>query len=99
IQFCPYDEVDAELETFCERFNLLAQPDMDPFAAAAWISHVFVTIHPFEDGNGRISRILASIPLVRRGYPPLNIPSFLRDSYHIVLNDVCFLSSPPSPQH
>ena len=22
--------------------------DVDPFAAAAWISHVFVTIHPFE---------------------------------------------------
>ncbi|KAF8727159.1 hypothetical protein AX14_007557 [Amanita brunnescens Koide BX004] len=49
IQFCPYDEVDAELSVFCERFNqLIRQADMDPFAAAAWISHVFVTIHPFE---------------------------------------------------
>jgi len=42
IQFCPYDEVDAELNTFCERFNALLQiVVMDPFAAAAWISHVF----------------------------------------------------------
>lgn len=67
IQFCPCDEVDAELKMFCERFNvsiqsglpfdrcshptwqqLIQQADMDPFAAAAWISHVFVTIHPFE---------------------------------------------------
>ncbi|KAF8194656.1 hypothetical protein BJ912DRAFT_901192 [Pholiota molesta] len=50
IQFCPYDEVDEELETFCERFNeLVGQTDSrDPFASAAWIHHIFITIHPFE---------------------------------------------------
>ncbi|KIM37854.1 hypothetical protein M413DRAFT_76580, partial [Hebeloma cylindrosporum] len=49
IQFCPSDEVEAELATFCKRFNdLVQQPDVDPFASAAWISHVFITIHPFE---------------------------------------------------
>ena len=67
IQFCPWDQVDAELKVFCERFNvssemtmllfhvlisdqqiLINDKNMDPFAAAAWISHVFVTIHPFE---------------------------------------------------
>ncbi|EDR13975.1 uncharacterized protein LACBIDRAFT_321696 [Laccaria bicolor S238N-H82] len=49
IQFCPYDEVEADLITFCKRFNeLVRQADMDPFASAAWISHVFLTIHPFE---------------------------------------------------
>ncbi|KAF8073638.1 hypothetical protein FPV67DRAFT_757692 [Lyophyllum atratum] len=49
IQFCPSDEVEAELNMFCKRFNeLVQQADMDPFASAAWISHVFLTIHPFE---------------------------------------------------
>ncbi|KAF8810803.1 hypothetical protein BYT27DRAFT_7185462 [Phlegmacium glaucopus] len=49
IQFCPSDEVDAELNTFCRRFNeLVQQADKDPFASAAWISHVLLTIHPFE---------------------------------------------------
>ncbi|KJA15004.1 hypothetical protein HYPSUDRAFT_208232 [Hypholoma sublateritium FD-334 SS-4] len=41
VQFCPYDEIDSELRTFCERFNeLIRQADRDPFASAAWISRV-----------------------------------------------------------
>jgi len=28
--------------------ELVQQADMDPFAFSAWISHVFLTIHPFE---------------------------------------------------
>ncbi|KAF8194652.1 fido domain-containing protein [Pholiota molesta] len=90
IQFCPYDEVDEELETFCERFNeLIGQTDsMDPFASAAWISHVFVTIHPFEDGNGRLSRILSSIPLLKSGLPLLCVPAFFKSSYHNILNSI-----------
>ncbi|KAF8194657.1 fido domain-containing protein [Pholiota molesta] len=90
IQFCPYDEVNAELTAFCERFNQLIyqRADIDPFAAAAWISHVFVAIHPFEDGNGRMSRILASIPLLRSKLPPLCVPSFYRNPYYTALNNI-----------
>lgn len=89
IQFCPYDEVEADLITFCKRFNeLVRQADMDPFASAAWISHVFLTIHPFEDGNGRLSRILASIPLLKNGLPPLCIPAFYKLAYNLLLNNM-----------
>jgi len=87
IQFCPSDEVAAELNTFCKRFNeLIQQVDMDPFASAARISHVLLTIHPFEDGNGRLSRILASIPLLKNGLPPLCIPAFYKPAYNLLLN-------------
>lgn len=87
IQFCPADEVNAELNTFCKRFNeLIQQVDMDPFASAARISHVLLTIHPFEDGNGRLSRILASIPLLKNGLPPLCIPAFYKPAYNLLLN-------------
>ncbi|KAL0581543.1 hypothetical protein V5O48_000472 [Marasmius crinis-equi] len=49
VQFCPFDSVDEELGRFCGKFNeLVNAADMDPFAAAAWISHVFLAIHPFE---------------------------------------------------
>ncbi|EJF65537.1 hypothetical protein DICSQDRAFT_152704 [Dichomitus squalens LYAD-421 SS1] len=89
VQFCPYYEVNQELNGFCARFNeLLRLPDMDPFAAASWISHVFISIHPFEDGNGRLSRILACIPLLKARLPPICIPVALKTAYFDDLNHV-----------
>lgn len=41
----------------------------------------FVHVHPFWDGNGRIARLLANIPLLRAGLPPLTIPQGDRRQY------------------
>ncbi|KAH8082454.1 fido domain-containing protein [Cristinia sonorae] len=89
IQFCPYDSVTKELMWFCGQFNvLLSRPNVDPFAACAWIHHVFVTIHPFQDGNGRLARIIGSIPLLRAGLPPLSIPNTHKLNYLDALNRI-----------
>jgi Fic family protein len=42
-------------------------PLLTATAIHAWLAHV----HPFEDGNGRIARILANVELARHNYPPL----------------------------
>jgi Fic family protein len=42
-------------------------PLLTATAIHAWLAHV----HPFEDGNGRIARILANVELARHSYPPL----------------------------
>lgn len=34
----------------------------------------FVRIHPFFDGNGRVARLVANIPVLRAGYPPITVP-------------------------
>jgi Fic family protein len=53
----------GEMKTFIDWFN--AQQDLDPVLKAA-IAHLwFVTIHPFEDGNGRIARAIADMALAR----------------------------------
>lgn len=55
--------LDQEINTFIAWFNREAQ--MDPVIKAA-IAHLwFVTIHPFDDGNGRIARAIADMQLAR----------------------------------
>ncbi len=44
-----------------------------------------VHVHPFWDGNGRIARLLANIPLLRAGLPPLIIPQDERRTYIQIL--------------
>jgi Fic family protein len=42
-------------------------PVLQAAVAHAWLTH----IHPFEDGNGRMARLLANLVLARAGYPPV----------------------------
>lgn len=60
----PADRVEAEMQAFLAWFNNDALA-MDPVVKAA-VAHIwFVTIHPFEDGNGRIGRALIDLALAR----------------------------------
>ncbi|MFH1127100.1 MAG: Fic family protein [archaeon] len=52
---------------------------------AALVHHKFVTIHPFGDGNGRISRLMMNFVLKKKDYPLLNIPYEKRSSYYNAL--------------
>jgi Fic family protein len=47
----------------------------------AWAHLSFVRIHPFFDGNGRIARLVANLPLLKQGWPPLLIPVERRAEY------------------
>ncbi len=59
----PAGRVEAEMKAFLAWFN--AAPDTDPVLKAG-IAHLwFVTIHPFEDGNGRVARAIADMALAR----------------------------------
>lgn len=47
--------------------------DINPILLAAEFHYRFIRIHPFDDGNGRMARILMNFILIHFGYPPLII--------------------------
>ena len=47
----------------------------------------FVRIHPFWDGNGRMARLIANIPVIKAGYPPIIIPKGRRQEYIEALSE------------
>jgi Fic family protein len=55
---------------------------------AAWLHHRFVQIHPFQDGNGRVARALASLLYIRAGYFPPAVTLASRPTYFDALNKV-----------
>ena len=57
------DRLESEMSQFTEWFN--KPPSMDPVLKAGIAHFWFVTIHPFEDGNGRIARAIADMSLAR----------------------------------
>ena len=59
----PAERVAAEMEAFLDWFD--APADIDPVLKAAKAHLWFVTIHPFDDGNGRIARAIADLALTR----------------------------------
>ena len=63
------------------------RPDDAGEAAPAYarIHAGFVSIHPFRDGNGRLARLIANVPLLNAGLPPLVIPKEERRVYNDTL--------------
>ena len=60
---------------------------MHPVKLSALFHGRFEQIHPFEDGNGRVGRLLSVLILIKNNYPPLIIRSSQRNSYLKCLED------------
>ena len=64
----PYETPDA-LDRLCEEYNrVIGNMELEPLIAIPIFIHDFLCIHPFNDGNGRMSRLLTTLLLYRNGF-------------------------------
>lgn len=77
-------EMNVLLHEFFEWYHK-NKDKLNPVDLAALVHQKFVTIHPFGDGNGRISRLMMNFVLHKHGYPMLDISYEKRDSYYNAL--------------
>ncbi len=71
ILFTPLDpfETPEALDRICEEFNcVIGNMELEPLIAIPVFIHDFLCIHPFNDGNGRMSRLLTTLLLYRCGF-------------------------------
>ncbi len=59
---------------------------LHPVVVAALFHHRFVSIHPFDDGNGRMTRLLMNLMLMQRHYPPTVTKQQDRGVYYLTLS-------------
>jgi len=61
----PRSILDEQLARFIDWFNQSNNPSLDPVVRAAITHFWFITLHPFDDGNGRITRALTDLALAQ----------------------------------
>lgn len=73
-----FSDIPSQMQALCEFITRQhSYPALSAAVAHAWFTHV----HPFEDGNGRVARLIANLVLLRNGWPPITIPKSRRDEY------------------
>tara|TARA_R110000824_G_scaffold94139_4_gene227416 strand:- start:94 stop:882 length:789 start_codon:yes stop_codon:yes gene_type:complete len=78
-------QVPEQMQAFIEWYNTDAG-DLHPVDRAARVHGEFVKIHPFTDGNGRTSRLLMNLELMKAGYPATVIEVGQRLAYYEALD-------------
>lgn len=74
-----------KMEEFVNWYNSDAQL-LHPVERAALVHIIFVGIHPFINGNGRTSRLLLNLELMKNGFPPIVIKNINRLEYYSALD-------------
>lgn len=92
---CDHLQVSEKMTAFIDWYRTDAQ-NLHPIERAARVHVDFVGIHPFIDGNGRTSRLLMNLELMKSGFPPVVIRVENRLDYYKAL-DTAHTSSDYNP--
>ncbi|KLE09626.1 cell division protein Fic [Aliarcobacter butzleri L354] len=78
-------EIASLMEEFIQKYNEY-KTVLHPIELASFVHIEFVKIHPFVDGNGRTSRLLMNLELIKAGFPPVVIELEDRLEYYKALD-------------
>lgn len=81
-QGAPIDQIKRLLEELCNWYNKHKRK-YPSLLLAAVMHNEFEKIHPFQDGNGRVGRLLLNYVLLQHKYPPINIRLKDRNRYYL----------------
>ncbi|GEM_PF-181650 len=79
------EETPAKMADLMQWFNENAE-NYHPLVLASLFHYKFVAIHPFDDGNGRMSRLLMNFILMKNQFPPVVIKNEDRTAYYNALS-------------
>lgn len=80
-QYCPPNQVDSEMERMLVRHAEHERNGVPVEVEATWLHHRFTQIHPYQDGNGRVARALASLLFLKAGWFPVVVTRDDRSRY------------------
>lgn len=85
-RFASVEETPAMMTSLVDWYkSRIEQKDFNPIIIATQFHYKFISIHPFDDGNGRTARILMNFILMQNGYPPVIIKTEDKAKYISVL--------------
>ncbi len=70
-EYCPPEQVASEMDTLIALHHQHCDQKVPPEIESAWLHHRFTQVHPFQDGNGRVARCLASLVFIQASWFPL----------------------------
>lgn len=80
-EFCPPEQVEPEMERLLAMHAEHERRGVPVEIEAAWLHHRFTQIHPYQDGNGRVARALASLLFIKAGWFPVVVSRQDRPRY------------------
>ncbi len=81
-EYASPEETPALMADLVDWYNQTEQEGkLSPIDLAILFHYRYIRIHPFEDGNGRIARLLVNYILARHGYPMIVVRSRLKQEY------------------
>ncbi len=84
--FATPEETPAKMQELVDWFRQeKLKAEVNPIILAALFHYKFIRIHPFDDGNGRVARILMNFILMQFDYPPVIIKTEDKENYYRVL--------------